>query len=132
MKTALEEVLSLIDEVMSAMEGLGHIDGNVQISVSGAFASGGYPMSGSLFIAHEAGPELVGTIGRRTAVASNNEITGIADAVYSTGSNESELLGQLISLTRAILDKDAVVIGDKDIARMAASGQNQLGMSIIT
>ena len=132
MKTALEEVLSLIDEVMSAMEGLGNIDGNVQISVSGAFASGGYPMSGSLFIAHEAGPELVGTIGRRTAVASNNEITGIADAVYSTSSNESELLGQLISLTRAILDKDAVVIGDKDIARMAASGQNQLGMSIIS
>ena len=38
------------------------------------YANGGYPDQGELFFANEAGPELVGTIGGRTAVASNNDI----------------------------------------------------------
>lgn len=50
---------------------------------SGGFASGGFPDEGQLFMAREAGPELVGTIGGRTAVANNQEITdGIRQAVY--------------------------------------------------
>ena len=46
-------------------------------------ASGGFPDAGSLFIANEAGPELVGRIGNKTAVANNDQIVaGIASAVY--------------------------------------------------
>lgn len=50
------------------------------------FASGGFPGAGQLFIAREAGPEMVGTIGGRTAVATNNDIVdavsrGVATAV---------------------------------------------------
>ncbi len=46
-------------------------------------ASGGFPPVGEMFIAREAGPEMVGTIGGRTAVANNDQIeTGIAAAVY--------------------------------------------------
>ncbi len=41
---------------------------------SGHFASGGYPDEGQLFVAREAGPEMVGTIGGRTAVATNADI----------------------------------------------------------
>lgn len=49
-----------------------------------AFAGGGFPSTGSMFIANEAGPELVGRIGNKTAVANNDQITaGIASAVYS-------------------------------------------------
>ena len=48
------------------------------------YASGGFPDEGQLFIANEAGPELVGNIGNRTAVANNDQITeGIAAATYS-------------------------------------------------
>lgn len=46
------------------------------------FANGGFPTKGDFFIANEAGPELVGTMGGRTAVANNSQITaGIAAAV---------------------------------------------------
>jgi hypothetical protein len=47
-------------------------------------ASGGFPTTGQLFMANEAGPELVGNIGRRTAVANQGQITeGIATATYN-------------------------------------------------
>lgn len=47
-----------------------------------AYAGGGFPETGRLFISDEAGPELVGKIGNRTAVANQDQITGgIADAV---------------------------------------------------
>ena len=62
----------------------------IGISSSGKFADGGFPDAGELFVAREAGPELVGTIGGRTAVANNNDIvngiasanTGVINAVY--------------------------------------------------
>lgn len=48
------------------------------------WAEGGFPNAGELFIANEAGPELIGNIGRRTAVANQNQITeGIANATYN-------------------------------------------------
>lgn len=50
--------------------------------VSG-YASGGFPEPGELFIAREAGAELVGSLGGRAAVASNDQIVeGIREGVY--------------------------------------------------
>ena len=50
----------------------------------GAYASGGFPSMGEMFIARESGPEMVGRIGNKNAVANNNQITqGIASAVYN-------------------------------------------------
>lgn len=47
-------------------------------------AGGGFPDMGEVFIAREAGPEMVGNIGGRTAVANNDQITtGISTAVYN-------------------------------------------------
>lgn len=47
-------------------------------------AFGGFVNTGELFIANEAGPELVGSIGNKTAVANNDQIvTGISAGVYS-------------------------------------------------
>ncbi len=47
------------------------------------YAKGGFPQKGQMFIANEAGPEMIGTMGGRTTVANNNQITaGIASAVY--------------------------------------------------
>lgn len=53
---------------------------------SKGFATGGFPDVGEMFIAREAGPELVGTIGNRTAVVNNQQIVeavsrGVAQAV---------------------------------------------------
>lgn len=50
---------------------------------SGKFATGGFPDEGELFIAREQGPELVGSIGGRTAVANNDQIIeGIRAGVF--------------------------------------------------
>ena len=47
------------------------------------YENGGLPPVGELFIAREAGPELVGKIGSHTAVANNNQIVeGIKAGVY--------------------------------------------------
>ncbi len=47
------------------------------------YAKGGFPAKGQMFIANEAGPEMVGTMDGKNAVANNNQITaGIAAAVY--------------------------------------------------
>ena len=56
------------------------------------FASGGWPDQGELFISREAGPELVGTIGGRTAVVNNQDIVaavsqGVATAVANVMGN---------------------------------------------
>lgn len=55
-------------------------------------ANGGFVSSGELFAARESGPELVGTIGGRTAVANNDQIVeavsaGVARAVASVMGN---------------------------------------------
>lgn len=54
-----------------------------KISVS-TYAIGGFPDHGEMFIAREQGPELVGRIGNRTAVANNDQIVeGVAAGVTS-------------------------------------------------
>ena len=48
------------------------------------YANGGFPTTGQMFMAREAGPELVGSIGNRTAVANNDQIVeGISAGVYN-------------------------------------------------
>ncbi len=48
-----------------------------------AYAGGGFPDAGQMFVAREAGPELVGSIGGRTAVANNDQIVdSVAQGVY--------------------------------------------------
>jgi hypothetical protein len=48
------------------------------------FAEGGFPDTGELFVAREAGPELVGRIHGKTAVANNDQIiSGISSGVYN-------------------------------------------------
>lgn len=58
----------------------------VKIGLLPTFANGGFVPNGQMFIANEQGPEMVGSIGRQTAVANNNQIVeavskGVAEAV---------------------------------------------------
>ncbi len=75
-----------------------------------ALATGGFPTEGEMFIAREAGPELVGTIGRRTAVVNNEQIVAsVARGVESANAEEAALLREQNKLLRAILAKDSTV-----------------------
>ena len=48
------------------------------------YAQGGFPNMGEMFIAREAGPELVGRIGNKTTVANNDQIVAaVSQGVYS-------------------------------------------------
>ena len=48
------------------------------------FAEGGFPDMGQMFIARERGPELVGSINGRAAVANNDQIvTAVSEGVYN-------------------------------------------------
>lgn len=47
------------------------------------YASGGFPQSGEMFVARESGPEMVGRMGSRNAVANNSQIVdGIKAGVF--------------------------------------------------
>ncbi len=57
-------------------------DFNLSFNVPG-LATGGFPSMGQMFIAREAGPELVGTIGSRNAVVNNDQIVeSVSSGVY--------------------------------------------------
>ncbi len=55
------------------------------------YANGGFPDMGEMFIARESGPELVGKMGNRSAVANNNQIIdGIRAGVFEAVVNAFE------------------------------------------
>ena len=79
---------------------------NVTLPRINAFYNGGYvPTSYSMFMAGENGvPELLGTVGGRTAVAGGAEITGIKEAVDRASSEETALLNQAVGLLSELLE----------------------------
>ena len=75
------------------------------------YASGGFPEVGELFVANEAGPELVGTVNGRTAVANNDQIVeGIAQGVASAQEEQNSLLREQNNILRQLLTKEGQVI----------------------
>ena len=93
------------------------LHGNVDVSASGyvslslkAYAKGGFVDNGQMFIAREAGPEMVGTIGNKTSVANNEQIvSGIAQGVSDANSEQNVLLREQNNLLRRLLEKDQTV-----------------------
>lgn len=83
-------------------------------------ASGGFPEPGELFIAREAGPELVGTINGRTAVANNDQITtAIYDAVFNAqmAANSQEHGRPIEVRNHVYLDSREIKSGQQRLAR---------------
>ncbi len=73
-------------------------------------AEGGIVSTGQMFIAREAGPEMVGTIGRQTAVANNEQIVeAISRGVSEANYEQNAILRELVSIGRQLLEKDTVV-----------------------
>ena len=87
------------------------------------YADGGFPDYGDLFIANEAGPELVGTIGNRTAVANSSSIeTAIYNAVRSAMSDSTGGQSTDIHVT---VDIDGDTVGET-VARYNAVRNRRL------
>lgn len=85
--------------------------GSNEIRVGGEtitpYALGGMVKHGQIFIAGEAGPELVGTIGNQSAVANQGQIIeGIRKGVSDAQSEQNALLRQQNALLQSILEKD--------------------------
>ena len=92
-------------------------------------AGGGFVNEGQLFIAREAGPEMVGTINGSTAVANNDQIvSGISAGVSNAN---TAVVSAIYTLISAVQDKDfSVSIGDDAIGRANARYQQSRGASV--
>ena len=102
---------------MYANRGSGFHSGGGFSGRGGKFALGGFPDDGQLFIAREAGPELVGTMGGRTAVANNDQIVegirqGVYDAVVAANAN-----GNSDVSVKVYLDSREIRAGQERLAR---------------
>jgi hypothetical protein len=98
------------------------------------YATGGFPETGQMFIAREAGAEMVGTIGRRTAVANNDQIVaGIASGVASANTESNTLLREQNDLLRAMLAKESgVYLDGKSITKSVEKHQRERGRVLVT
>ena len=88
-------IISAVSDAISWINSLDErISGTVQANIDAyglyatdpwpTYASGGFPDVGQLFLARESGPEMVGTVGGRTAVANNSDIVAaIEGGVYN-------------------------------------------------
>ena len=97
-------------------------------------AEGGMPDTGQMFIAREAGPELVGSIGRRTAVVNNDQIVeGISHGVSAANTESNMLLREQNSLLRAMLEKETgVYLDGKTITKSVEKHQRERGRVLVT
>ena len=97
-------------------------------------AQGGFPETGQMFIAREAGAEMVGSIGRRTAVANNDQIvSGIASGVASANTESNALLREQNSLLRAMLEKDTnISLDGKTISKSVDKHRKERGVTLVT
>lgn len=96
------------------------------------FASGGFPEHGQLFFANESGPELVGRIGNRTAVANGDQIvSGIQVGVETANAPVVSVLYQLLDAAERIAAKDNTVqIGDEVIGASANRYNSNKGYNL--
>jgi hypothetical protein len=98
------------------------------------YAEGGFPAQGQMFIAREAGAEMVGSIGRRTAVANNDQIVaGIAGGVAEANEEQNALLREQNDLLRALLNKESgVYLDGKNLTNSVEKYQRERGRVLIT
>ena len=95
------------------------------------YANGGFPSTGDLFIANEAGPELVGSFGNRTGVYNQEQFAGAMAAANQQVVQAVLAIGSQI--TGAVNSKPvpSVKIGDRDIFNASQRGANLVGNSLI-
>ena len=94
-------------------------------------ADGGFVDEGQLFIAREAGAEMVGAMGRKTAVANNDQIVEGISAGVSIANDG--VIAAIYALLNAVEDKDmSVVIGDNEIGQSYDRYKEKRGRQVST
>lgn len=100
-----------------------------------AYEFGGFPNVGELFIANEAGPEMVGTMGGRNAVANNDQIVeGISDGVRDANAEQNAILRQGIAILSQMLAKDTTVqavVSTSDIINGLERVNRRMGKAVV-
>lgn len=116
----LNGIIGVVNNVISVINSIGailgiHINPIPLVSIP-RLAEGGFVDEGQLFIAREAGAEMVGAIGNRTAVANNDQIVeGIAAGVSEANDG---VIAAIYELLNAVENLDtSVTIGDEVIGR---------------
>ena len=128
---------SLTKQIKDALNGIkininSTVDGvrkNIgRINTVAEYAEGGWPMVGDLFLANEAGPEYVGTIGGSTAVANNDDIVaGIKSGVQSANAEQNELLRQQNSILTKLLEKNLTITPSVALGQVVARSTAMYG-----
>ena len=141
-------IIGLVNGVIDAINDMFHIQFN-GLSVMGItlipafdirlvdiphipfFEDGGFPNEGQLFIAREAGAEMVGAMGRRTAVASNDQIVEGISAGVSVANDG--VIAAIYALLNVVEEKDmSVVIGDNEIGHSYDRYKEKRGRQVST
>lgn len=141
-------IIGLVNGVIDAINDMFHIQFN-GLSVMGItlipafdirlvdiphipfFEDGGFPNEGQLFIAREAGAEMVGAMGRRTAVANNDQIVEGISAGVSVANDG--VIAAIYALLNAVEEKDmSVVIGDNEIGHSYDRYKEKRGRQVST
>ena len=102
-------------------------DGTANIKFK-AYAAGGFPADGEMFIAREAGPEMVGTIGNRTAVVNNDQIVeSVSKGVYQAVASAMSQSGGTQVVEAKVNDKVLFeVVVDRNRRETMRTGANPL------
>lgn len=94
-------------------------------------ADGGFVDEGQLFIAREAGAEMVGAMGRRTAVANNDQIVEGISAGVSIANDG--VISAIYALINAVEEKDMIVnVGDNEIGQSYDRYKEKRGKQVST
>lgn len=89
------------------------------------YAAGGFPDHGSMFIAGEAGAEVVGHVNGRTEVLNQSQMAStMYNAVISANSEQNALLRQQNALLNSILQKETGITY-KDVFKAAQYGNRE-------
>ena len=141
-------IIGLVNGVIDAINDMFHIQFN-GLSVMGItlipafdirlvdiphipfFEDGGFPNEGQLFIAREAGAEMVGAMGRRTAVANNDQIVEGISAGVSIANDG--VIAAIYALLNVVEEKDmSVVISDNEIGHSYDRYKEKRGRQVST
>lgn len=123
MERGMNNAINALNQVIRSINAVSWITGislsyfsRISIDQIQYMAEGGFVDEGQLFIAREAGAEMVGSMGRRTAVANNDQIVEGISAGVSVANDG--VIAAIYALMNIIEDKDlSVSIGDDVIGR---------------
>ena len=138
MERGMNNAINALNQVIRSINAVSWITGislsyfsRISIDQIQYMAEGGFVDEGQLFIAREAGAEMVGSMGRRTAVANNDQIVEGISAGVSVANDG--VIAAIYALLNVVEEKDmSVVIGDNEIGHSYDRYKEKRGRQVST